>query len=159
MYLRSNHEESHHYESNNDQSKSWTSVQIRPCLDVVVFTSMCWCGLEWNLVQVPLQSTSTHVDWCEYDYIQTRPKEEHLTVMKNTSNEHSSLTHYFHLVTQILAYPISIKENACTGLEVLDGLSCSEQASLSDYHNRCFKPSTFGKQSKALFRSFFILLL
>jgi len=33
-------------------------------LDVVIFTSIhaCWCGLGWNLVQVPLQSTSTHVD-------------------------------------------------------------------------------------------------
>jgi len=37
---------------------------LRPCLDVVVFTSIhvCWCGLGWNLVQVLLQSTSTHVD-------------------------------------------------------------------------------------------------
>jgi hypothetical protein len=37
---------------------------IRPCLDVVIFTSihMCWCVLGWNLVQVSLQSTSTHVD-------------------------------------------------------------------------------------------------
>jgi len=47
---------------------------LRPCLDVVVFTSIhvCWCGLRWNVVQVQLQSTSTHVDWCESDNIQTR---------------------------------------------------------------------------------------
>ena len=52
------------------------SITLRPCLDVVGFTSihMCWSGLGWNLVQVPLQSTPTHVDWCESDYIQTRPK-------------------------------------------------------------------------------------
>ena len=38
--------------------------------------STCWCGLRWNLVQVPLQSISTHMDWCEYDYIQTKPDVE-----------------------------------------------------------------------------------
>jgi len=50
------------------------SDSIRPCLDVVVFTSIhvCWCGLEWNLVQIPLQFISTYVDWCKSDYIQTR---------------------------------------------------------------------------------------
>jgi len=49
---------------------------FRPCLDVVGFTSihMCWSGLGWNLVQILLQSTPTHVDWCESDYIQTRPQ-------------------------------------------------------------------------------------
>jgi hypothetical protein len=38
---------------------------LRPCLDVVGFPSihMCWSGLGWNLVQVPLQSIPTHVDW------------------------------------------------------------------------------------------------
>ena len=42
----------------------FTTDTFRHCLDVVGFTSihMCWCGLGWNLVQVPLQSTSTHVD-------------------------------------------------------------------------------------------------
>jgi hypothetical protein len=37
---------------------------LRPCLDVIGFTSihMCWSVLEWNLVQVPLQFTPTHVD-------------------------------------------------------------------------------------------------
>jgi len=37
---------------------------VRFCLDVVVFNSIhvCWCGLGWNLVQVPFQSTSIHVD-------------------------------------------------------------------------------------------------
>ena len=56
----------------------WIYSPLRPCLDVVGFTSihMCWSGLGWNLVQVPLQSTPTHVDWCEFDYIQTRPKME-----------------------------------------------------------------------------------
>jgi len=51
-------------------------IFLRPCLDVVGFTSihMCWSGLEWNLVQVLLQSTPTHMDWCESDYIQTRPE-------------------------------------------------------------------------------------
>ena len=50
--------------------------QLRFCLDVVVFTSIhvCWCVLGWNLVQFLLQSTSTHVDCGEYDYIQTRPE-------------------------------------------------------------------------------------
>jgi len=48
---------------------------LRPCLHVVGFTSihMCWSGLKWNLVQVSLQSTPTHVDWCESNNIQTRP--------------------------------------------------------------------------------------
>jgi hypothetical protein len=37
---------------------------IKALFDVVGFTSIhvYWCGLGWNLVQVPLQSTSTHVD-------------------------------------------------------------------------------------------------
>jgi hypothetical protein len=44
------------------------------CLNVLGFISihMCWCGLEWNLVQVPLQSTPTYVYWYESDCIQTR---------------------------------------------------------------------------------------
>jgi len=42
----------------------WACIQLRPCLDVVGFTSihMCWSGLRWNLVQFPLQSTPTYVD-------------------------------------------------------------------------------------------------
>ena len=50
-------------------------ITLRLCLDVVIFTSihMCWSGLGWNLIQVPLQPTPTHVEWCESDYIQTRP--------------------------------------------------------------------------------------
>ena len=37
---------------------------VRPCLDLVRFTSvhLCWSGLGWNLVQVPLQPTPAHVD-------------------------------------------------------------------------------------------------
>jgi hypothetical protein len=35
---------------------------------------MCLSGLVWNLVEILFQSTPTHVDWCESDYIQTRPK-------------------------------------------------------------------------------------
>jgi len=35
---------------------------------------MCLSGLVWNLVEILFQSTPTHVDWCESDYIQTMPK-------------------------------------------------------------------------------------
>jgi hypothetical protein len=31
-------------------------------------------GFGWKLVQRPLQSTPTHIGWCESDYIQTRSK-------------------------------------------------------------------------------------
>jgi len=57
---------------------SWRSVSflllLRPCLDVVGFISshMCWSGLGWNLVQVPLQLTPIYMNWCESDYIQTK---------------------------------------------------------------------------------------
>ena len=53
-------------------------MSLRLCLDVVGFTliHVCWCGLGWSLVQILLQSTSTHVDWYESDYIQIRPKEK-----------------------------------------------------------------------------------
>ena len=60
-------EDSSRQEDRADRDFSLTpslTGQIRPCLDVVVFTliHMCWCGLGWNLVQVLLQSISTHVD-------------------------------------------------------------------------------------------------
>jgi len=57
--------------------KFWLALRtLRLCLDVVGFTSIyiCWSGLGWNLVQDPLQSIPTHVDWCESDYIQTMPQ-------------------------------------------------------------------------------------
>jgi len=40
------------------------AIHIRPYLNVVGLTSihMCWSELGWNLVQVPLQSISTHMD-------------------------------------------------------------------------------------------------
>ena len=57
------------------RGRGTTTDHVRPCLDVVGFTSihMCWSGLRWNLIQVPLQTTPTHVDWCESDCIQTKP--------------------------------------------------------------------------------------
>jgi hypothetical protein len=44
------------------RDKARTYVLLWPCLDVVGFTSIhiCWGGLRWNLVQVPLQSVSKH---------------------------------------------------------------------------------------------------
>ena len=45
---------------------------LRPCLDVVGFTSIhvFWCGLEWFfLKKILLQSTLTHVDWYESNYV------------------------------------------------------------------------------------------
>jgi len=54
---------------------AWVSIRFGLCLDVVGFIliHMCWSRLGWNLVQVPLQPTPIHVDWCESDYIQTKP--------------------------------------------------------------------------------------
>jgi hypothetical protein len=48
--------------------------QVRPCLDAYVFISihMCWSGIELNFI--PFHSTPTHVDWCGYTCIQTRPE-------------------------------------------------------------------------------------
>jgi len=54
----------HELPTYNKNDKNNKPSQLRLCLDVVGFTSiyMCWSGLGWNLVQVPLQSTLTHVD-------------------------------------------------------------------------------------------------
>jgi len=45
-------------------SKPLNHLTFRPCLDIdgFILIHVYWCGLGWNLIQVPLQSTSTHVD-------------------------------------------------------------------------------------------------
>ena len=53
---------------------------LRPCLDVVGFTSIhvFWCGLEWFfLKKILLQSTLTHVDWYESNYMKKKPYISH----------------------------------------------------------------------------------
>jgi hypothetical protein len=59
----------------NRSKVTFALLYLGLCLDVVRFISihMCWDRLWWNLVQVTLRSTPTHVNWCKSDYIQIRP--------------------------------------------------------------------------------------
>jgi len=97
-------------------------------LDVVVFTSihMCWSGLGWNLVQVPLQSTPTHVDWCESDYIQTRPKRKEIykSIFHNESiNFNLALLVY----TKFYILTVKVKEKFDLGEVYMDSYLQSEK--------------------------------
>jgi hypothetical protein len=85
-------------------------MPVRPCLDAIGSTSIhvCWSGLGWNLVQVPLQSTLTLLDCGESDYIQTRPKDFCMLGKTITQASKFELVLYIYYIQMTILPPTQI---------------------------------------------------